>query len=251
MSYAVILEGVYKRVKGKVILESINLRVPKGSLFILAGPNGSGKTTTVRVMLGLYKPSSGRVEVLGAEPRGRGWRGVVERIGYLPEDAAPYERLTGYENILFYAKLYSRGDKSREREYFERGVELSGLTHEQLRMKAGEYSRGMKRRLLLATSLMHDPDLAVLDEPTSGLDVFSSYRIRKWIRSLVDRGKTVILTTHNMLEAETIADHIAFIVRGRTIFSGTVEDALREYRASSLEEAFINAASPVVGYPGA
>ncbi|MCE4628968.1 MAG: ABC transporter ATP-binding protein [Desulfurococcales archaeon] len=244
MHYAIILQEVVKKIKDKVILDRINLRVPNGSLYVIAGPNGSGKTTTIRVILGLYSPNSGRVEVLGRRPRSQRWQGVLQRIGYLPEDASPYERLTGYENLLFYAKLYAMGDESKTREYFERGVELSGLSHEELRMKTGEYSKGMKRRLLLAMSLMHDPDLALLDEPTSGLDVFSSYRIREWIRNLVRRGKTVVVTTHNMLEAETIADHIAFIVNGRVVFSGRVDEALERYRASSLEEAFIRASSP-------
>lgn len=241
MDLAVILERVVKRIKGKVILDGVSLKVPKGSLFIIAGPNGSGKTTTIRVILGLYRPDAGRVVVLGASPHTRGWSRIVEKIGYLPEDASPYERLTGYENLLFYAKLYARGDGSKLREYFERGVELSGLDPDELKKKAGEFSRGMKRRLLLAMSLMHDPDLALLDEPTSGLDVFSSYRIREWIRGLAARGKTVIVTTHNMLEAETIADRIAFIVNGRIVFSGGIEEALRRYQAGSLEEAFIKA----------
>jgi len=243
MRYAIILRDVVKKIKNKVILDRINLEVPNGSLYVIAGPNGSGKTTTIRVILGLYSPDSGHVEVLGTQPRSQRWQSVLQRIGYLPEDASPYERLTGYENLLFYAKLYAMGDESKIREYFERGIELSGLSHEELRMKTGEYSKGMKRRLLLAMSLMHDPDLALLDEPTSGLDVFSSYRIRGWIRSLVRRGKTVIVTTHNMLEAETIADHISFIVNGRVVFSGRVDEALERYRASSLEEAFIRASS--------
>ena len=242
--YAVIARDVVKTFSGVNVLQGITLRVPRGSVYIIAGPNGSGKTTTVRVLLGLYRRDGGEVRVLGCDPLTSCWRSVVWRIGYLPEDASPYERLSGYENIVFYAKLYaSRKDYTVE-ELVERAVELSGLSPRVLEKKTGEYSKGMKRRLLLALSLMHDPELAILDEPTSGLDVYSSHKVRETIRELRDEGKTIILTTHNLLEAELIADMIAFISRGRIVFEGDVREALEIYESSNLEEAFIKATSP-------
>lgn len=240
--YAVVVEGLVKRVKGRIILRGITLRVPRGSVFVLAGPNGSGKTTTIRTLLGLYRADEGSIEVLGVTPGSSDWKRVQSRIGYLPEDAEPYERLSGYENLLFYARLYATGREDLSSRYLENAIAISGLSREELARRAGDYSKGMKRRLLLATALMHDPELAVLDEPTTGLDVFSAYRIRGLIKELAGRGKTVIVTTHNMFEAQVIADYVAFIVEGTVIFSGRVSDALRAFAAGNLEEAFIRAA---------
>ena len=215
------------------------MRVPRGSVYVLAGPNGSGKTTTIRTLLGLYRRDNGRILVLGCDPEDNCWREVVGKTGYLPEDASPYERLTGYENILFYAKLYAKGDPEKARRLVEKAVEISDLSQSELHRRAGTYSKGMKRRLLLATSLMHNPDLVVLDEPTSGLDVFSQHAIRELIRSLAQKGRTVLVTTHNLLEAELIADYVGFIYKGTIVYEGSVREAIEEFNASNLEEAFI------------
>jgi len=236
------MRGVVKRFRDKTILRGVDLVIPSGRVYVIAGPNGAGKTTTIRVMMGLYKPDSGLVRVLGGVPGGPGWEGIKTRIGYLPEDASPYERLTGYENILFYARLYAEGDEDKIPGLVERAVQISGLSRDDLERRAGEYSKGMKRRLLLAISLMHRPVLAVLDEPTSGLDVFSAYAVRETIRDLAGQGASIVLTTHNLLEAERVADMVAFINRGRVVYQGSVKGALEAYDASSLEEAFIRAA---------
>ena len=238
----VYMEGVVKRFRGKTVLRGVSLVIPRGQVFVIAGPNGAGKTTTIRVMMGLYKPDSGRVRVLGVEPGGPGWERAKTRIGYLPEDASPYERLTGYENILFHARLYAGGDERLVERFVERAIAISGLDERDLARRAGEYSKGMKRRLLLALTLMHRPVLAVLDEPTSGLDVFSAYEVRRMIRELAGGGASIVLTTHNLLEAEAIADMVAFIQEGRVVYQGSVGEAKEAYGASSLEEAFIRAA---------
>ncbi len=237
---AIVARGVWKRLGGRPVLRGVDLEVPKGSVTVLAGPNGAGKTTLIRVILGLYRRDSGSVEVLGRDPQGD--PSLYTRVGYLPEDAEPYERLTGYENLLFYARLYaSRGGWSVE-ELVERAVEVSGLDREALSRRASTYSKGMRRRLLLAASVMHMPSLAVLDEPTSGLDVFSAHRVRGIVRGLAERGLTVLLTTHNLLEAGLVADRVAFMVDGRIVFQGRVEEALAKYNAGDLEEAFVKAA---------
>jgi len=236
------MRGVVKGFRDKKILRGLDLVIPAGRVFVIAGPNGAGKTTTIRVMMGLYRPDQGSVRVLGVEPGSPDWDRVKTRIGYLPEDASPYERLTGYENIIFYARLYARGDERLTREYVERASKISGLSPRDLSRRAGEYSKGMKRRLLLAITLMHNPSLAVLDEPTSGLDVFSAYSVRSMIRGLAESGASIVLTTHNLLEAERIADMVAFINEGRVVFQGSVAEALEAFSASSLEEAFVRAA---------
>ena len=239
---AILASGVYKSINRREILRDVSLEVDEGTVMVLAGPNGSGKTTLIRVLLGLYKRDKGHVEVLGVDPLDEGkWSRVRSLVGYVPEDASPYERLTGWENLLYTALLYTSGDRGRAEEMAREAASLIGLTGEQLAKRAGEYSRGMKRRLLLASALMTRPRLVVLDEPTSGLDVFSSYRVKQYIKKLAREGTTVLVTTHDMREAEELADSVAFILDGRISFQGTVREALERYQAESLEEAFIKA----------
>lgn len=240
-SFAVIMRRVTKRLGGKQVLKGIDLEVRPGVIHVIAGPNGSGKTTTIRVMLGLIGRDSGVIRVLGVEPGSRGWDRVKTRIGYLPEDAGVYDRLTGWENLLYYALLYTGGDRRSAEELAHRGVELAGLSWDDLNRRAGEYSRGMKRRLLLARTLMHEPSLVVLDEPTSGLDVFSALKIRRTIREMAKLGSTVIVTTHNLLEAQQIADVVSFISDGTVLCTCTPGEALDIFEANDLEEAFVKA----------
>jgi len=236
LKQAIIAEGVSKRIRGRVVLENVTLNVPEGRVYVLAGPNGSGKTTTIRILLGLIRRDSGRVEVLGRDPEVEG-DVVREYIGYLPEDAQPYERLTGLEHIMFYAKLYSKS--SNVDIMVSRAIEISGLSLQDLRSKAGTYSRGMKRRLLLALTLMHHPRIAALDEPLSGLDVVSSYRVKKLIKSMAGSGATFLITTHDMRDAEEIADVVGLIVNGRIIAEGSPRELVELTGSESLEEAYV------------
>lgn len=237
LAYAIRAEGVTKRIKGKLILKGVNLKVPEGGVYVLAGPNGSGKTTTIRILLGLIKRDSGYVEILGVDPESEGWDTVKHSIGYLPEDAQPYERLTGLEHILFYARVYA-GDSSIE-EIVRRAIEITGLRLEDLNSRAGTYSRGMKRRLLLAVTLMHNPRLAILDEPLSGLDVVSAYKIKKLVRSLASSGTTFLITTHDMRDAEELADRVGFIVDGLIVAEGSPRELMELTGSESLEEAYV------------
>ncbi len=239
--HVVVTRGVWKSFRGRPVLRDVDLEVPRGSVTVVAGPNGAGKTTLMRVILGIYRPDRGVVRVMGREPGGRGWGRVLARTGYLPEDAQPYERLTGMENILFYARIYAGGDQGLVERFVERAVSVSGLSERDLSRRAGEYSKGMKRRLLLATTIMHSPELVVLDEPTSGLDVVSAHRVRGVIRGLAAGGAAVLVTTHNLLEAQIMADLVVFISRGSIVFRGTVDEALEHYRAGNLEEAYVAA----------
>jgi len=240
-TYVVEMKNVKKSIGRRVILKGINLRVKRSVVHVIAGPNGAGKTTTLRVMLGLLRADEGKIEVLGTDPKSPQWTKTRELIGYLPEDAGVYERLTGIENLYYYAMLYTRGNKRRAWKLVERGIKISGLSEEALSKKAGGYSKGMKRRLLLARTLMHEPLLAVLDEPTSGLDVRSAIEVRKLIRSLAERGSTFIITTHNLLEAQYIADYVSFIDKGKVVCTCSVAEALESFGADNLEEAFVKA----------
>lgn len=236
--YAVVVEGLWKSFRGRWVLRGAGLRAGWGEITYLLGPNGAGKTTLIRHIVGLYRADRGAVRTLCSTPGGPGWEGVVSRIGYVPENADVYERLTGLEILEFYARLYG-GDAWRE--MLSEGIRLSGLGMEDLGRRAGSYSKGMRRRLLIASALMRRPSLLVLDEPFSGVDVLAAYRLKREIREHVSRGLAVLATSHNILEAEKMADRIVFIHEGAILFEGTVEGALERYGAESLEEAFARA----------
>jgi ABC-2 type transport system ATP-binding protein len=233
--------GLVKSLKGRPVLRGVSLEVSRGSIHVLAGPNGAGKTTTIRILLGLIRRDEGVVRVLGVDPESSEWDSVKTRIGYLPEDAGLYDRLTGLENLWFSALLFADGDEALAREYLARGVEISGLSKEQLSKKAGSYSKGMKRRLLLATALMHSPELVVMDEPTSGLDVIAAYKVKSLIKDMAREGASFLLTTHDMLEAEQLADRVSFIMGGVTIAEASPRELVEAYNSESLEEAFVKA----------
>ena len=218
-------------------VKGISFSIFEGEIFGLIGPNGAGKTTTLRMIAGLLKPTKGvvlleRVNVLSNPEK------VKSLIGYLPEEAEVYPRLTGMEHIRFYAKLYGWDNVEDMVEY---AVKISGLG-DKLREKAGAYSKGMKRRLLLAIALMRKPRLAILDEPTSGLDVYASVKVRKLIKEYVkETGSAVILSSHNMLEVEYLCNRVAFIYNGRIITTGSPRELVKKYGVENLEEAFVKA----------
>ncbi len=218
-------------------VKGISFSVFEGEIFGLIGPNGAGKTTTLRMIAGLLKPTKGIILLDGKNVLSDQEK-VKSLIGYLPEEAEVYPRLTGMEHIRFYAKLYGQDNIDEMVDY---AVKISGLG-EKLREKAGTYSKGMKRRLLLAIALMRKPRLAILDEPTSGLDVYASVKVRKLIKEYVkETGSAVILSSHNMLEVEYLCNRVAFIHNGRIITTGSPHELIKRYGVENLEEAFVKA----------
>ncbi len=233
----VVVEGVVKSYNDRVAVNGVSFRVYSGEIFGLIGPNGAGKTTTLRMIATLIKPDRGRIIVYGVDVVKEPVR-ARKYIGYLPEDAEVYPRLTGYEHLLFYARIRSPGNVDETVEY---GAKLSGLG-DRLYDRAGEYSKGMKRRLLLAIALMTKPKLAILDEPTSGLDVYASVHVRRMIKEYVrETGSAVIISSHNMLEVEYLCDRVAFINKGVIIAEGSPKELIEKYNVSNLEEAFVEA----------
>lgn len=233
----VIAKELVKKYGERVAVKGVSFTVAEGEIFGLIGPNGAGKTTTLRMIATLVKPDSGEIFIKNIDAVKEPVK-ARKYIGYLPEEAEVYSRLTGYEHLLFYAKL--RKPDSIE-EAVEFGIKLSGLG-KRIYDRAGDYSKGMKRRLLLAIALMTKPDLAILDEPTSGLDVYASVHVRKMIRDYVrETGSAIILSSHNMLEVEYLCDRIAFISRGRIVSIGNPREILDKYGVANLEEAFVKA----------
>ncbi|MEM0188367.1 MAG: ABC transporter ATP-binding protein [Saccharolobus sp.] len=225
-----------KRVGNKEILKGLSFTVNNGEVFGIVGPNGAGKTTTLRILSGIIKNYEGDVKIFDLPPNKAKEKGY---ISYMPEEASPYERLTGYENLEFYAELYSNNDKELKEKYLKLGIEIAGLGN-RIYDKTSEYSNGMKRRLIIARTLMVMPKLSVLDEPTTALDVESAVRIRNIILDMSRKyNMTIILSSHNMLEVEYLCDRILLINDGKAISYGKPEEIVKETSSRNLEEAFL------------
>ena len=209
---AISVNNLTKHYDGLTALNGVSFDVSRGSVFGLLGPNGAGKTTTIRILTGLTRPSSGEATVLDFNIAEENLR-AKSRVGIVPEASNVYEEMTALENLIFSGELY--GVPSSERK--QRAMEL--LEEFNLTERAGDtvlgLSRGMKRRLTIASALMHRPELLFLDEPTTGLDVQSAHQLRDQIRRLNKEGVTVLLTTHYLEEADQLCDAIAMINRGR------------------------------------
>ncbi|MGB9742676.1 MAG: ABC transporter ATP-binding protein [candidate division WOR-3 bacterium] len=238
MSFAVEVRGLVRRYGGLTAVDGISFTINKGEIFGLIGPNGSGKTTTLRMVATLLLPSSGTVTVFGRDAV-RDAAGVRRLISYLPEEAGAYKNLSGLEYLRFMATFYSRDTVERD-QLVERGVELAGLGT-RIKDRVRTYSKGMTRKLLLARALMTKPKLAILDEPTSGLDVENATEIRDRIREFARQGTTVLLSSHNMLEVELISDRVAVVRQGRLIALGTPAELKSRYNCTNLEQVFLAA----------
>jgi ABC-2 type transport system ATP-binding protein len=218
--------GTVRR-KSKLIeaVRGIDFQVGEGELFGLLGPNGAGKTTTIKMLITLLIPTAGTARVLGLDVV-EDAREVRKRIGYVfGGERGVYERLSGYDNLRYFAELYGvppREQKPRIELLLEL-VGLKGREHE----RAEGYSRGMKQRLHVARGLLHDPDVVFLDEPTIGLDPVGAREVRATIGSLTEAGKTVLLTTHYMFEADALCDRIAVITQGEIVAQGTPAELKR------------------------
>ncbi|CAL9497189.1 Bacitracin transport ATP-binding protein BcrA [Streptomyces sp. enrichment culture] len=205
---------------GQLAVDGLDLTVPAGSVFGFLGPNGSGKTTTIRMLMGLIEPTSGTALVLG-RPMPRAARSVLPRVGALIEGPAPYGFLSGRDNLLRYDAADPSADPRTRRRRVADALDRVGLTAAAGK-KARAYSLGMKQRLGLAAALLRPRRLLVLDEPTNGLDPQGMREIRTLIRELASDGTTVFLSSHLLDEIEQVCTHAAVMARGRLITQGTV-----------------------------
>jgi len=206
-------------------VRGISFTVERGELFGLLGPNGAGKTTTIKMLITLLLPTDGTARVLGMDVVERA-RDVRRRIGYVfGGDRGLYERLSAYDNLRYFAELYGVSGRAQRRRIDE-VLELVGLKGRESERVEG-YSRGMRQRLHIARGILHDPEIVFLDEPTIGVDPVGARELRSTIADLVAAGKTLLLTTHYMFEADALCDRIAVIARGRIVGEGTPAELKR------------------------
>jgi ABC-2 type transport system ATP-binding protein len=205
-------------------VRGVTFEIAEGELFGLLGPNGAGKTTTIKMLITLLLPTAGTARVLGRDVvADAAW--VRRHIGYVfGGDRGLYERLSALDNLRYFAELYGV-EPRRQRARIDELLELVGLAGRE-RERVEGFSRGMRQRLHVARGLLHDPPVVFLDEPTIGVDPVGARELRATISSLTDAGKTVLLTTHYMFEADSLCDRIAMIAHGRIVAEGT-PDALK------------------------
>ncbi len=230
------VENLAKEFNGRTVLRGITFHVRRGEVFGLLGPNGSGKTTTMRIILGLLKPTSGKVRVLGGSLADDAK--LRSRVGVVLEGDGLFTRLSAYENLDFYARIYGLRDGVERRERIRELLELVGL-YDVRNMKVGYFSKGMRRRLALARALIHYPEVLLLDEPTSGLDPEAKAMVRDLVIKLSrGDGVTVLYTSHDLNEVEKVCSRIAVLVKGRIIVQGVLNDLLEECSGQVMEVCF-------------
>jgi ABC-2 type transport system ATP-binding protein len=217
------LHGIRRSFSGTVALSDLTFQVRRGTVTVLLGPNGAGKTTALRMITGALTPEDGAIRVFELDPATDGEE-VRSRCGVVPATPAFYERLTGRDNLEFAARMYGlRSDVSIERAAARFGIDYA------LDDIARSYSTGMKTRLALARAVLHDPELLLLDEPTAGLDPESARSVLRLIDDVASGGKTVLMSTHLLLEAEGLADQVVMIDEGRALVSGAPDELIRQY----------------------
>jgi len=222
------LSGLCKTFGAVRAVDDVSFEVYPGEIFGLLGPNGAGKTTTIRMMLDIFKPDSGRVEILGSSPD----KVSKDRIGYLPEDRGLYKDIALEQVLLFLATLKGLSDaeaKNRLEPWLER-VDLYEHRHK----KVQELSKGMQQKAQVVATLLHEPDLIIVDEPFAGLDPVNTRLIKDIIQEQVAAGRSVIMSTHQMYQVQALCDRIVLIDRGRTVLYGRVDEIRRDFAANAV-----------------
>ena len=217
-------------------VDQVSFSCKPGRIFSLLGPNGAGKTTTLRMIATILKPTAGSIQVAGHDVVKEG-QGVRSKIGFLTGSTGLYHRLTPNEVIQYFADLYA----IPKSEYKARQEQLYTMLdmHDFAKKRIGQLSTGMKQKVSIVRTMIHDPEVVVFDEPTSGLDVITAENIIELIRQCKEDGKTVIFSSHIMSEVDLLCDDLAIIHKGKLIYSGTMEDFRSQMEAETLTAEFI------------
>ncbi|MCP4888965.1 MAG: ATP-binding cassette domain-containing protein [Planctomycetaceae bacterium] len=239
---AVELHQVVKRFSGQSVVDEVDLSVPTGSIYGFIGPNGSGKTTTMRLILRIYQPDSGHVEVLGS----RDVTTSDPRVGYLPEERGLYRRMTVRQILRYFAALKGvRRPGPLIDDYLER-MEASSWQKKRIE----QLSKGMAQKIQFIVALIANPELVILDEPFSGLDPVNLDLIRNIVLELRNRGTTVIFSTHDMSQAQQMCDRVFMIYRGKKVLDGTIDSIRQSYGKCMIRAKLADGASIPEGLPG-
>jgi len=220
-------KNLTKHYKNVAALSDLDLSIREGIVFGFIGPNGAGKSTTIRILCGLLRPTSGHA-VIGGVDVTRHASSVKSTVGYLPEDFGVYERMRVVEYLDFFAAAH-RIPVRRRSDAIENAMDLAGVTHMHDYFM-GTLSRGMRQRVGIAKTLVHDPTILLLDEPTSGLDPFARIEIRNLLKKLRDTGKTVMISSHILPELASVCDEVGILSKGRLVASGAVADIMARAR---------------------
>ncbi len=230
-----------RRFGDRIAVEDVSFNLEAGEIFALLGPNGAGKTTTLRLLAGLIAPSSGSVTVEGERMGPESAPRLRARIGFLTEAPGLWDRLTVRQNLVVYARLYGLPSPERAVDAALERFEIRDRGND----RAAQLSKGLKQRVALARSLLHDPRIAMLDEPTSGLDPESARDVRDLILTLREQGRTVLLCTHNLDEVERVADRVAVLSR-RLVAIGTPSSLRQRLFTPRLRIVLAQPAAPFV-----
>ena len=229
---AVLLEGVTKRFSGHTAVDRLDLEIPRGSIYGLLGPNGSGKTTTIRMIMGILLPDEGRVSLFGADPD----RSRRHKVGYLPEERGVYKKMTVIELLVFLDEI--RGvrrklAKDRAGAWLER-LELGAWANRRLE----DLSKGMQQKVQFISTVLHEPELLILDEPFSGLDPINQDVLEAIVLELHAKGATILFSTHLMEQAERLCERVCLISRSRCVLEGDLKELRRSERSGVVAVAF-------------
>lgn len=228
------LENVSKYYHDFAAVDNLDLAINSGEIVGIIGHNGAGKTTTLKMTVGLIAPTSGKITIMGEDIQKNGLK-VKKTLGYLPEENALYENMTATEYLTFFADIYGIPHK----ESAKKGEELlDSLKLNAGKIFIGEMSKGMKRKVSIARTLIHDPNLLILDEPNSGLDPLTSFFIIDYLKKLRKKGKTIILSAHNLFHVEYICDRVAIIKRGKLAVYDTMENIRKSLGKREFEIVF-------------
>jgi ABC-2 type transport system ATP-binding protein len=238
MTDALELEGVVKRYAGHEAVRDLTLSVPGGSIYGILGPNGAGKSTTLRMIMSILTRDAGRISLLGSDPETD--RRVLRRVGYLPEERGLYRKMKVREVIVFFAGLKGvpgREAARRSASWLER-MELGDWAD----ARVDTLSKGMQQKVQFITTVLHEPEVLILDEPHAGLDPVNQQVLRDTIHDAARAGRTVLLSTHNMEQAEQLCEHVCIIAQGRKVLDGRLREIRRRNRGDRYRIEFDEAA---------
>ncbi len=221
----IIVNGLRKEYDEFVAVENLSFSVAQGEIFGIVGPNGAGKTTTLKMLSGLIRPTSGNIFMKGLDISKSPVK-IKSSLGFLPEDSPLYESMDVDDYLMFFAQLYNVPKGTAKKRI---GSLLSDLALNPDGKKIGDLSKGMKRKVAIARSLINDPDILIYDEPASGLDPMTSRYIADYVHSLKQSGKTIIFSAHNLYQVESLCDRILILKSGRPVTLGSAEDIRKEY----------------------